>query len=755
MNDHIESNPIEAPGLKTGKAQPVSGEGERIRVMAKAMENSPHPFLIGDSDGRIIHFNQALCQLTGFSETELRSMNWYADLIPMERGDQPTMIKQADRGEKAWRRCEREYCCRNGSRVPGEICLSPYQDQDGVVSYYIFINDLSDKNLALQRLRQSEIALRQMSEHMLDMYKKVDANGLIQYMSPSHKNILGYDPDSLLGTLVFDLVHPEDRAWIAALFHEHLQKRLPARAEYRCRHAEGHYLYLETIGNWLWEGDEVTAMIMVSRDVSDRKQAERALLQSEDKFSKVFLYNPDMISICSLKEGRYIDVNPAYTLLTGYESDEVIGRTVTDLGIWVDIPERERLIQVLREHGCVRGVEAKFRIKSGEIITGLVSMAIIEMQGQENLLIIVKNITERKCFEEALRLSEERFFKAFNANPLLMIISSFEDGRIIDVNQSFCRISGYSRDEVLGRSALEMGIWQDPRDRMRMKQTIIEQGSAIEQECRFVTKSGELFLGLYSAERIEIRGETCLLSIVTDLGERRRIEREITRLDRMNLVGQMAASIGHEIRNPMTTVRGFLQLLMDKADYGGDREIFELMIGEMDRANLIIKEYLSLAKDKLIQPELRNINAIISNMYPLFQADAMAQDKNIDIRLEKVPDLLLDDKEIRQLMLNLVRNGLEAMEAGGNLTIKTFFHDQYVVLSIRDQGQGMSGVVLEKLGTPFFTTKEDGTGLGLAVCYGIARRHGAEIEIDTSPSGTSFNIKFLLPCMTTANQMAF
>mgnify|MGYP000886973511 CR=1 FL=1 len=582
MKDYNESKPIKAVDPETTvKAQPASDEGERIRLMAKAMENSPHPFLIGDSDGRIILFNQALCRLTGFSKTELRSMNWYTDLIPTDRRDQlAIMIKEEDRSKKAWR-CEQECCCHNRSRVPVEIYLSPYQDQNGLVLYYIFINDLSDKNLASQQLRQSEIALHQMSEHMLDMYKKVDVNGLIQYMSPSHKNILGYEPDSLVGTLVFDLVHPEDRDRITAVFYEHLQKRLPARVEYRCRHTDGHYLYLETIGNWLWEGDEVTAVIMVSRDVSDRK-----------------------------------------------------------------------------------------------------------------------------CFEEALHLSEERFFKAFNANPLMMIISSFEDGRIIDVNQSFFRISGYSRDEVLGRSALEMGIWQEPLERMTMKETIRERGSAIDMECHFVIKSGELFLGLYSAEKIEIRGETCLLSIVMDLGERRRIEREITRLDRMNLVGQMAASIGHEIRNPMTTVRGFLQILMDKADYSEDRELFELMIGEMDRANLIIKEYLSLAKDKLIQTEIRNINAIISNMYPLFQADAMTQDKNIDIRLGKVPDLLLDDKEIRQLMLNLIRNGLEAMEAGGTLTIKTFPHNQYVVLSIQDQGQGMSDTILEKLGTPFFTTKK-------------------------------------------------
>jgi signal transduction histidine kinase len=183
-------------------------------------------------------------------------------------------------------------------------------------------------------------------------------------------------------------------------------------------------------------------------------------------------------------------------------------------------------------------------------------------------------------------------------------------------------------------------------------------------------------------------------------------------------------------------------MLKSQDKYNEENDVFNLMIEELDRGNAIITEFLSLTKDKIVQLDLKNLNSIVSNLFPLLQAQAMEQDKNIEVRLEKVPDLLLDEKEIRQLMLNLVRNGLEAMAPGGTLTIRTYMKDSRPVLSIQDQGHGMDDEVVGKLGTPFFTTKDDGTGLGMAVCYGIIERHKAKIDIDTSPAGTRFSIIF-------------
>jgi len=204
----------------------------------------------------------------------------------------------------------------------------------------------------------------------------------------------------------------------------------------------------------------------------------------------------------------------------------------------------------------------------------------------------------------------------------------------------------------------------------------------------------------------------------------------------------MAAGIGHEIRNPMTTVRGFLQLLGDKEEFQQSKDYFELMIEELDRANSIITEFLSLAKNKTLDLKPLSLNCLIGNLFPLIQADAMVNDKDIIMELQDTEVLLLDEKEIRQLILNLVRNGLEAMSVGGKLTIRTFMDGEETVLAVGDEGSGIKTEDLEKIGTPFFTTKENGTGLGLATCFSISARHNAAIQIDTGPSGTTFLVRF-------------
>jgi len=189
----------------------------------------------------------------------------------------------------------------------------------------------------------------------------------------------------------------------------------------------------------------------------------------------------------------------------------------------------------------------------------------------------------------------------------------------------------------------------------------------------------------------------------------------------------------------MTTVRGYLQLFSYKPEFASYKETFNLMIEELDRANAIISEFLSLAKNKAIKFEQQNLNTIINAIAPLIQSNATISNKYLSLNLELIPDLLLDAQEIRQLILNLVHNGLEAMLPGQVITIKTFINNNnYVVMAIQDTGAGISPELMDKLGTPFFTTKELGTGLGLAICYSIAVRHKATIEVVTSAQGTTF-----------------
>jgi PAS domain S-box-containing protein len=352
------------------------------------------------------------------------------------------------------------------------------------------------------------------------------------------------------------------------------------------------------------------------------------------------------------------------------------------------------------------------------------------------------DITEFREAEKRLRWSEERFAKAFYANPNAMVISEWLSGCLILVNDSFLEVTGFRREEIIGGSVVESSLWLDHAQREQAMLKLSQGGTDRNREMTFVCKNGEHKMGIFSAEIIELDGQMCMLSTVSDVTELKRMQQEVARLESFNLIGQMAAGIGHEIRNPMTCVRGFLQILGSKIELVPYQGWIKLMIEELDRANAIITEYLSLAKNKTNEYMLLYLNDILGAIAPLIEADALGTDKYIEWNLGEVPPLFLNPDEIKQLVLNLVRNGLEAITAGGRLIVSTYLDMSDIILAVRDSGGGIPQEVLDQLGTPFVTTKESGTGLGLALCYAIAARHNAKIDVTTGKEGTTFFVRF-------------
>jgi len=244
-----------------------------------------------------------------------------------------------------------------------------------------------------------------------------------------------------------------------------------------------------------------------------------------------------------------------------------------------------------------------------------------------------------------------------------------------------------------------------------------------------------VILGYYRREHA--RATEYLLKL-----EKQGMELEMARLDRLSLIGEMAASIGHEVRNPLTTIRGYLQVFRHKEEYACHYEHFEMMIGELDRANAIITEFLSLAKNKVVRMEPCDLNEILGRIVPLIRAGALEAGKEVLLKIGKAPAIAADEGEIRQLVLNLANNALDAIGPGGRVTIGTRSENGRAVLIVSDTGRGIPPEIYARLGTPFLTTKEKGTGLGIPICFRIAERHNAEVKIDTGPRGTTFRVSF-------------
>ena len=338
-----------------------------------------------------------------------------------------------------------------------------------------------------------------------------------------------------------------------------------------------------------------------------------------------------------------------------------------------------------------------------------------------------------------LKMSEEKFAKAFHASPVMISIRRLTDSRYVDVNEQWLRHTGYTLDEIIGKSTFELNIVDE--ETILLTKRIETTGKGVRsRSIKYRTKGGEIRDGINSLEVIEINGEPCMFSVTLDVTEQRAMERELQRLDRLNMIGQMASGLGHEIRNPLTTVRGFLQLFTNR--YPDAKKHFELMISEIDRANKIITEFLALSRTKPSNLTRACLNDIVKTIDPMLQAHANQMGKALFLEMGDISTLLLDESEIRQVLLNLIHNALEACPVGERVVVRTYLKDLHVILEVQDFGCGIDPMIIDQLGTPFLTTKDDGTGLGLAITYNIVRRHGGKVDVHSTTGGTTFSVSF-------------
>ncbi|MDR7000109.1 PAS domain S-box-containing protein [Neobacillus niacini] len=477
------------------------------------------------------------------------------------------------------------------------------------------------------------------------------------------------------------------------------------------------------------------------------------------------------------EQGSILSVNPAVNKMFGYKPEDLEGRNVSVLFLKGENDEVKESFLTSIKHSVGKVMESvairkDYRQFHADILIGETSV-----EHHQIFVCTIRDVTERRQMEEVKKLkfinleqmvekrtreliktnkklqseieerkkiadhlyrSQERFRKIFESSPCLMVIFSQKDLTIMEVNDSWLKYTGYTYEELVQQKInLQSFVEESTLKPIRIDQTIRNK------KINYRTKTGRIRDGLLSTELIDVYPEPCILFVLNDITERVHLEKEMSRLDRLNLIGEMAAGIAHEIRNPMTTVQGFLQISRNNKD-PLPTDIINLMLEELNRANSIITEFLNLAKNKISVKKKQSLNAILNAIYPLIQAEALRSSKQVKLDLHDCPDIFLDQKEIRQLIFNISLNGFDAMTANGLLTIKTYSEKQDVILEIKDQGQGISPEVLQKLGTPFFTTKEKGTGLGLAICYSVAKRHHAEIDIKTGKQGTTFSIRFHL-----------
>ncbi|MTV50217.1 PAS domain S-box protein [Heliobacillus mobilis] len=432
-------------------------------------------------------------------------------------------------------------------------------------------------------------------------------------------------------------------------------------------------------------------------------------------------------------------LNQSATYFIAIDKEKIIGKKMSDL---IPVFNKTNFFTTLCD---VMRTGEPFTVDTLESVNylglKLVSKLRIVKYG-EALAISWRDKSEQKAAEDSYRISEEKFQRVFSSSPIPMAIIDTLNETIIDVNERFCITLEYKREEIIGNNSKTLNFYEDMQERSKIFYNLRQAGRVHNYEVNVRTKSKKIITVLLSAESVIICQTPCHLVQVNDITERKFLEKEVLRLDRLNLIGQLAAGIGHEIRNPLTSVRGFLQIFQNKDEFANYGEYLSIMIQELDRANQIISDFLSLSKTKTVRKKSESLNSILLSLKALISSDAFQSNNDVLFELcDDCFDIIVDEREIKQLILNLVRNGFEAMRSGV-LMLKTRIEGKELVLEIKDQGTGIKEEILDKLGTPFITSKDTGTGLGLAICYSIAERNNASIQVETSPKGTTFFVRF-------------
>lgn len=343
------------------------------------------------------------------------------------------------------------------------------------------------------------------------------------------------------------------------------------------------------------------------------------------------------------------------------------------------------------------------------------------------------------------RIEVQKLQQFIDETPLGVILVN-QQGTITHINEMAIhllrdKVGGKQRHELLGQP---FTIMYDHIEKDVLGRLLYQALNGHKITTEYVQEQGKIYLNSGICVRDIANNEIIGAALIAhDMTEISRLRDEIGRMERLSLVGQMAASITHEIRNPMAVIRGFVQLMRERSPEN-QKEYYRIVMEELDRANSIINDFLSLAQNRVIEKNSQSLHDIINDVLPLLWADANMRGQSLELDLaENVPMLMLNEKEMKQLILNLARNGMEAMNQHGVLSLETTVADQYVELRVRDTGSGIPQAKLEHLFEPFYTTKSHGTGLGLPLCLSIMERHGGNIKVESEEGkGTTFFVRF-------------
>ena len=733
---------------------------EVTKRLEKIAEMGDDGIIVFDEDYRIEFANAVASEITGYAKERLIGMDFRRLLSERDIGYLDQMHSKVGIDESKRVCTEMEVLTEKGMKWDAEVCITIAQGGKGGVKTYAYLRDITQRKRMEREIREATKRFEKIAEMGDDGIIVFDEDSRIEFANQMASEMVGLPKEQILGKEFFSLIGKRDEEFLEEMVMRGEGLGQKVCTEMSVRTSQNTEKETEVCLAPTRSDDGRMKMYAYLRDITERKKFEGELRESEEKFRTLFERVRHGLFISS-KEGKFIDCNQALLDMVGYEDKEEFLRMDIAKDLYVNREDRKKFQGLIEEQGYVKDLEVEFRNKKGEKITVLLTAHVKRDEegriiGYEGLNI---DISERKRMERELKEANEFLTNLIESSVDGIIVTDMK-GNILIFNKGAENILGYNAEEVVGkmsiRSIYSPGVAKEVMEKLKSTD-YGGMGKLTSFPIAHRRKDGELIEGDLSASLIydESGKEIASVGIFKDLRERLRIERELREMqqallqsEKLAAMGKLTSQVAHELNNPIYGIMNTLELLKTEVPLESKRRrILELSLSETQRLAEMLRNMLSFSKPEEEKRRPVKINELVEGI--LLVMEKQMRESNIKVETyfdETLPEVMASTNQMRQVMLNLLKNAKEAMPKGGSLTVRTRREDHKVMVAIQDTGVGIPEELRDKIFEAFFTTKQKvkGVGLGLSVCYGIIKDHGGEIRVESEvDKGTTFTI--LLP----------
>jgi two-component system, cell cycle sensor histidine kinase and response regulator CckA len=620
-------------------------------------------------------------------------------------------------------------------------------------------SDTSEKRQTEEALRRSEEKYRALVDNANEGIVVVQ-DGVLKFINHYFCELMnGYTADEVIGKPFTMFIHPDDRDMIYQNFIDRIQGcERPSRYSFRALARDGVVKWIEiNVVVIEWNGKPATLNFLT--DISNRKQAEQVMAESEARYRTYISNISDVIAILD-KDLVIRYKSPNITRHFGWLPEDLVG---SDGWKTIHPDDHEyiahELSELLHQEGSTRIVQYRYLCKDGTYkYIELFAVNMVHDPIIQGILANYHDITEQRKNSQALRESEEKFRRAFKTSPDSVNINKL-DGTYVEINDGFTQVTGYREEEIIGKTSQEIDIWAKPEDRKKLVAGLKAEGRVNNLQTEFRCKDGSIKTGIMSASIISIQNEPYILSITRDISDRIKLENQLLQAQKMESVARLAGGVAHDFNNMLGVILGHSELLLDQLDpetplYSSLQEIRKAA----NRSADLTRQLLAFARKQTVSPKVLDLNDTVESMLKMLKRLIGENIELIWNPCKNIWPIKVDPSQIDQILANLCVNARDAINGVGKIIMETenktfdeadctdhpgYLPGSYVLLAVNDNGSGMTEDTQKKLFEPFYTTKEagKGTGLGLATVHGIVMQNNGFINVYSElNTGTTFKI---------------